>query len=185
MIGKNLFCILVAACLTAACQKASKTQTERSETSDSNPVEDQAQVPLGLPEQINITDKLGRVLEVKIVGRDSQEIQFIRLSDNKFFRWKIAQLSEADQKIIERLPLINGPSDQVSAVGDHLSVENRAKEIARINKEIELLEKELPGMLENASKGISPRAKGLEKKITTLKEVVIQLETEIAILKNQ
>lgn len=161
-----------------ACER-SQTSFNRNEAPSTINKEVAAPAPTTLPERITLTDKLGRTLDVKIIGRDTDEISFIRLSDNKPFQWKITQLSTTDQEIIGKLPMIAGPSTSFATVDKHLYVENRKKEIVRINSEIELLEKELPSMMENATKGISPRVKGVERQIATKKEIVAKMEAEI------
>ncbi len=176
MIPRYSTRVLALVFLLTACEKS---QTHPKKETIADPPREEVEVPLTLPERITLTDKLGRSLEVKIVGRNSDEVSFLRLSDNKYFRWKIAQLSKTDQQIVGKLPMIDGPSDSVSAVDSHLYVENRKKEIVRMNKEIELLENELPGLKENAKMGISPRVKGLEKQIATKREKVVQIEAEI------
>jgi hypothetical protein len=175
MIHLNSSHILAMVLMLTACKES---QPFTSKNSVPEHAEEEVQVPT-LPERITLTDKLGRSLEAKIVGRTEEEIRFIRLSDSKHFRWKIAQLSEADQEIIRKLPIIVGASDPVSTVQEHLYVENRKKDIDRINKQIRLLESELPGVLKNARNGISPRAKGLQKQIALKKERVATLEEEI------
>ena len=176
MIPRYSTHVLALVFLLSACEKS---QTYPRKDTIADPPREEVEVPPALPERITLTDKLGRSLEVKIVGRNSDQIRFIRLSDNKYFRWKIAQLSQADQQIVEKLPMIDGPSDSSKAVDIHLYVENRMKEIIRMNREIELLENDLPGLKENTKMGISPRVKGLEKQIATKREKVTQMEAEI------
>ena len=162
--------------LLVACQKKPAVSEEPSSAIEET---DEYGALQGLPDRMKISDKLGRSLEVKIIGRDSEKISFVRLSDSKVFEWKISQLAEADQEIIKKLPMIAAPSNSVVAVQDRLFLTNRKKDLARLKKEIAELQKELPALLESSSKGISPRAKGIERLIATKEEQVANLENDI------
>ncbi len=159
--------------LLAACQKKPVAIEETSASVE------EVEAPQELPDKIKITDKQGRSLDVKIVGRSPEKISFLRLSDSKFFEWEISQLAEADQVIMKKLPIKAGPTSGVAAVQDSLYIANRKKDLIKINKEIAQLQQELPGLLANSSKGISPRAKSIEKSIAIKQGEAATLKHEI------
>jgi len=154
--------VFTAIVLLAACQKKPVVIEEPPAPAE---VAEVPKEPKELPDNIKITDKQGRSLDVKIVGRSSEKISFIRLSDSKFFEWEISQLAEADQAIMKNLPMKEGPPNAVAAVQDSLYITNRKRDLIRVNKEIVQLQQELPTLLANSSKGISPRVKAIEKSI--------------------
>lgn len=147
-------------------------------TSSSNPGDD-LQAPPSLADITTLTDKLGRSLEVKVIGHNSEEIGFVRLSDNQSFTWKIDQLSPADQKIVRSIP----PSDESLSMRHKVEaaprVSTRQKDIDRLRKEIELLESKLPGLIQGTTNGVSPRAKGVERQIELKMKEMAELEAEI------
>ncbi|MGL4401311.1 MAG: hypothetical protein ACRCXD_15710 [Luteolibacter sp.] len=163
--------------LLASCDELQTSKPKSAPPSDPG---EELQAPPSLADITTLTDKLGRSLEVKVIGHNSEEIRFIRLSDNKPFRWKIDELSPSDQELVRKMPSNDDSFSTHQNIEVSPNILNRRKQIERLRKEIELLERELPGLLQSTTKGISPRAKGLERQIELKLKEIAEIEAEIS-----
>lgn len=164
-----------------SCDELKPTKSTR--TTSTNTGED-LQAPPSLADITTLTDKLGRSLEVKVIGHNSKEIRFVRLSDNQSFTWKIDQLSPADQKIVRSIPSNDESLSMQQIVEAAPRISARQKDIERLRREIELLESKLPGLIQGLTNGISPRARGVEKQIEVKQKEMAELEATIKTIRN-
>lgn len=72
---------------------------------------------LEYPHEMTLTDLEGRSLDVIIIARNEDTVQFDRVIDNARFKWPIANLIEENREIILRLPntgLIENPAGRIT-----------------------------------------------------------------------
>ncbi|MEM9017488.1 MAG: hypothetical protein AAGC68_10780, partial [Verrucomicrobiota bacterium] len=98
-------------------------------------VEDQAPA---IPTERVLTDKQGRQIEARIIGRNLETLTIVRLSDSKQFELPIERLSPVDQTFAKELPLVAAsPSKKPDVkVADTGPIVFKRARLEEINREI-------------------------------------------------
>lgn len=134
-----------------------------------------------LPVERTLTDRTGRTVAVRILARDEDEVQFIRLRDQVMFFHPIASLSDADQAFIRRLPTsaLRAPADATRAANAPATISKTAilqRERAELEHAITLLELELEKR-NDKSPTLSPDQ--IQQRIDDCRNRIIDIDKEL------
>ena len=105
----RLMGVLIAALSTfAGCEPVEVEKVVR--PGEENPVLEPANTSTEYPIDHELTDAKGRKLEVEIIGRTGDALQFVRKLDGKHYDLPIERLSSEDQDFVRGLPLSDRPT---------------------------------------------------------------------------
>ncbi len=160
----TLTALALAFFITGCDEKKTPDDAKESSNAEGIPYVGGSNVPLE-PQTLHISNQSGKTIKVRVIGHDSHEVLFVRLSDNKTFRWKIDQLSPADQKIIRKLPVTANLSANYQNLENSPYIANRRTELHRLNEELRDMNREYEALQRKSRNGINPEIRGLQKQI--------------------
>ncbi len=120
------------------------------------------------PVTYSLTDpKDGKSIPVRITGRTTTHVEFIRQKDSKFFSYPLNKLSSKDRKFVARLPVAKTDDKIVPPIAKNNPpyIQSRLEQMARLEKGIFRLKREIedeagnPGMIKHHQKQISSKLK--------------------------
>lgn len=159
----------------SACKKPALKQLEK-EVSSPKKVEDVAESEkVLLPPKADypidrvISDSQGRQTDVRIIGRESDNIIFVRKSDDKRFIFPISKLSEDDKTFASSLSYKIPPALE----------KEKPSYISIREKEIERLKEEIQGLKNVKNKPSKLQGRGRKRRIDLLDAKIEELLQEI------